>query len=210
MDDKVYLLKIKLLGIEPEIWRRFIVPGNISLDRMHDVIQIVMGWTDSHLHEFTINKKRYTENPETKEEGTDENGRQLLNLVEKDGASFKYFYDFGDGWEHEVTIEDSNYVNPGLMGTPVVCLAGARACPPEDVGGVDGYREFCKVMSSPKHKEYMSYKEWFAEIQGHGEKFDSEEFDIERVNFELKKYLRWSRNRFSLEIRNLISKLENK
>ena len=66
MNERLYLLKIRLLDIEPEIWRRFVAPGSITLDRLHDVIQIVMGWTDSHLHEFVIGKKRYTEYPEFK------------------------------------------------------------------------------------------------------------------------------------------------
>jgi len=69
MSERMYLLKIRLLDIEPEIWRRFVVPASITLDRLHDVIQIVMGWTDSHLHEFKIGKKRYTEYPEYKEDG---------------------------------------------------------------------------------------------------------------------------------------------
>ena len=69
MNERFYLLKIRLLEIEPEIWRRFAVPASISLDRLHDIIQIVMGWTDSHLHEFTFGKKRYTEHPESKEDG---------------------------------------------------------------------------------------------------------------------------------------------
>jgi len=69
MNQRLYLLKIRLFDIEPEIWRRFVVPGDITLDRFHDVIQIVMGWTDSHLHEFAIGKKRYTEYPESKEDG---------------------------------------------------------------------------------------------------------------------------------------------
>ena len=69
MKERFYLLKIQLLDIEPTIWRRFVVPAGITLDRLHDVIQIVMGWTDSHLHEFTIGNKRYTEYPESKEDG---------------------------------------------------------------------------------------------------------------------------------------------
>ena len=69
MNERFYLLKIQLLDIEPTIWRRFVVSASITLDRLHDVIQIVMGWTDSHLHEFTIGKKRYTEYPESKEDG---------------------------------------------------------------------------------------------------------------------------------------------
>ena len=77
MSERCYLLKILLLDIEPSIWRRFVVPASITLDRLHDVIQIVMGWTDSHLHEFTIGNKRYTEYPQSKEDGL-ECGRYRL------------------------------------------------------------------------------------------------------------------------------------
>jgi len=94
MSERMYLLKVRLLDIEHEILRRFVVPASITLDRIHDVIQIVMGWTDSHLHEFTIGKKRYTEYPQER----------------------------GDGLQNEIA-----------------CLDGARACPPEDVGGIPGY-----------------------------------------------------------------------
>ncbi len=80
MSERTYLLKVKLLDIEPEIWRRFVVPASITLDRLHDVIQIVMGWTDSHLHEFTIGKKRYTEYPQGRDDlNSDKRSQLTLN-----------------------------------------------------------------------------------------------------------------------------------
>jgi hypothetical protein len=188
MNDRCYLLKIRLLEIEPEIWRRFVVPGSITLDRLHDVIQIVMGWTDSHLHEFTIGKKRYTEGPESREEGLEESKYCLVELIKQKGRTFSYLYDFGDHWEHELIIEDSRYFDPGLRSS-IECLDGARACSPEDVGGVSGYYEFCEVLENPDHEEYKSYMEWS------GWKYDSERFDKNAVNLELLKYMRWSRDR---------------
>lgn len=195
MNERQYLLKIVLLDIEPDIWRRFVVPGSITLDRLHDVIQIIMGWTDSHLHEFTIGKKRYTEYPESEEFGLECGRYHLGDLIKQNGRTFNYLYDFGDSWMHKVTLEDSRYFNPKLR-SPIKCLEGARACPPEDVGSIPGYYEFCKALKDPDHPEHEDYKIWASGFYGHDGEFDSEAFDIERVTYELYKYLRWSRDRY--------------
>ena len=195
MDERLYLLKIRLLEIEPEIWRRFVVPAGITLDRLHDVIQIVMGWTDSHLHEFTIGKKNYTEYPEEKEQGLECGKYRLGDLIKQRGRTFRYLYDFGDSWEHELVLEDNRYFNPKLQ-TEIECLDGARACPPDDVGGVPGYYEFCKALKDPSHEEHESYKEWVSGFPWYKGEYDGERFDAQKVNHELLKYLRWSRDRF--------------
>ena len=189
MNERLYLLKIQLLDIEPAILRRFVVPASITLDRLHDVIQIVMGWTDSHLHEFTIGNKRYTEYPESKEDGLPCGRYRLGDLIKQKGRTFQYLYDFGGGWEHELVLEESRYFNPELR-TELACLDGQRACPPEDVGGVPGYCEFLNALKDPNHEEHESYTEWS------GGSFDSERFDPESINWELMKYLRWSRDRY--------------
>lgn len=189
MNERLYLLKIQLLDIEPAILRRFVVPASITLDRLHDVIQIVMGWTDSHLHEFTIGDKRYTEYPESKEEGLACGRYRLGDLIKQKGRTFHYLYDFGDGWEHELVLEESRYSHPELR-TELACLDGQRSCPPEDVGGVPGYFEFLNALKDPNHEEHESYTEWS------GGNFDSERFDPESINWELMKYLRWSRDRY--------------
>ena len=189
MNQRFYLLKIQLLDIEPAIWRRFVVPANITLDRLHDVIQIVMGWTDSHLHEFTIGKKRYTEYPESKEDGLISGRYRLGDLIKQKGRTFHYLYDFGDGWEHELVLEESRYFNPQLR-TELACLEGERACPPENVGGVPGYFEFRAALKDPSHAEHDTYMEWS------GGNWDSESFDAGAVSRELTKHLRWSRGRY--------------
>jgi len=189
MNKRFYLLKIRLLDIEPEIWRRFVVPYGISLDRLHDVIQIVMGWTDTHIYEFTIGKKRYTECPEFKDDGLVCGRYRLGDLIKQKGRTFGYLYDFGDNWEHELTIEDSRYFDPELR-LDIACLDGARACPPEDVGGVPGYYNFCEILKDPDHEEYENHTEWI------GGSYDSKKFDIDMVNWELMKYLNWSRDRY--------------
>ena len=195
MNERHYLLKIRLLEIEPEIWRRFVVPGGITLDRLHDVIQIVMGWQDYHLHQFTIGRKRYTENPESREDGIEDGRYRLVELIRQKGRTFDYLYDFGDDWEHELVVEDSRYFNPALQ-SAIACLDGARACPPEDVGGVTGFFEFCSVLKDPSHEEHENYRQWYTGFPWYDGVFDSERFDVEKVNFELLRYLHWSRDRF--------------
>lgn len=188
MNERCYLIKIELLNIEPAIWRRFVVPASITLDRLHDVIQIVMGWTDSHLHEFTIGNKRYTEYPESKEDGLACGKYRLGNLIKQKGRTFRYLYDFGDSWEHELVLEDCRYFNPGLR-TPLACLEGERSGPPEDVGGVPGYLEFLNALKNPNHEQHEDYTEWS------GDRFDSEQFDPDLINWELMRYLLWTRDR---------------
>ena|SRR5208337_1668094 len=109
MKRHLYVLKVALADIKPEIWRRFVVPSDITLDRLHDIIQIVMGWTDSHLHEFIIGEKRYTEYRESPEDGEEDGLYRLGNLVKCKGTSFEYHYDFGDSWRHHIILENTNY-----------------------------------------------------------------------------------------------------
>ena len=184
---KFYQVKIQLLHIEPAIWRRLVLASHIPLDRLHDIIQIAMGWNDCHLHEFTIGKKRYTERPQSKGEEI-EAMFVLSDLVKKKGTTFRYLYDFGDYWEHEITLENSRYPEEDMQ-TIVTCLDGERACPPENTGGIPGYLNFCEAIKDPKHPEHEDFLDW------HGGQFDSEAFDKESVNQQFVKYLRWSRER---------------
>ncbi len=188
MSEQFFLLRIGLLNIKPEIWRRFVVPADISLDRLHDVIQIVMGWRDSHLHEFTIKNQGYTEYPEEEADGLPCGDYRLKDLINRRGQTFGYLYDFGDSWDHELKIEKTRYPAQD-MHFGIECLDGARACPQEDVGGIGGYCEFCEALKDPEHEEHESYMRWC------GGNYDSEKFDIDAVNWELTKYQRWSRDR---------------
>ncbi len=197
MKEKFYLLKIAMMEIEPEIWRRFVVPANLSLDRLHDVIQILMGWKDSHLHEFNFAHNRYVETfdedfdgEETKTEGTE----RLNKLFKKKGDSCDYVYDFGDSWSHTITLEDANY-QLREDDCEICCLDGARACPPEDVGGISGYEEFCQAMKKPKTKKHEAMALWSMGFQPTGKKFDPEYFDLNDINDTLGWFVRWSRPR---------------
>ena len=188
MDERYYLLRIELLDIEPAIWRRVIVPASITLDRLHDVIQIAMGWADHHLHSFIVGKNSYIEYPEFKEDGLPCGKYRIGDLIKQKGRTFQYDYDFGDCWEHKITLEESRY-ELSRDEIPLMCVEGERACPPEDVGGTPGYEEFCKAIKDTNHKEHDSFLEWY------GESYDSELFDTDYINYELGKYLRWSRDR---------------
>lgn len=184
-----YMLKITLDGIKPRIWRTFSVPGEITLDRLHDVIQIVMGWQESHLHCFHIAGQRYTEDSEDQDmDGLDEGAFRLCDLVPRAKTKLKYEYDFGDSWHHTLVVDYIQKV-PEKHRACVACMEGKRSCPPEDVGGTDGYEEFLQAIRNPRHEEYDRYLEWV------GGKFDPELFDRRAVNLELLKYARSARPR---------------
>lgn len=183
-----FLLKITLAEASPEIWRKFVVPKSISLDRLHDVIQIVMGWQDYHQYEFVFGEKHFTEFPQKGDTFKFSSRAILGNLVKRKGATFSYIYDWGDDWEHKLVVEETK-VDPRLIREPLFCTAGERVCPPEDVGGILGYQEFCEAMSKSKHPRHKELKEWY------GKPLDAESFNLTLVNQELVKYWRWSRDR---------------
>ncbi|PQQ39646.1 plasmid pRiA4b ORF-3 family protein [Photorhabdus laumondii] len=199
MNEKFYQLKITLTDSKPAIWRRFVVPASISFDRLHDVIQIVMGWQDSHLHEFRIGKLRLTEMPESPSDSKEEDLYRLIDLIKQKGRSFTYLYDFGDGWEHEIILENSQYPANDLP-LPFYCLDGARACPFEDTGGIDGYENLIAILNDPDHEEYAETRQWISELLelDEDEYFDFEQFPINNINAFLALYYRWSRDRYHL------------
>jgi len=146
-EPSLLTLTIELRGSKPRIWRRLRVPGDLTLDVVHRVFQAVMGWSDSHLHRFqpgigkSYNQPYFiTEFDEGEgEEGTREDGVRLDQVLQAPGDRLTYLYDFGDGWEHRVTLES---LAPSKSGTrDPVCLGGARGCPPEDVGGIHGHHQ---------------------------------------------------------------------
>jgi hypothetical protein len=178
----IYQFKIALDYITPSIWRRFLVSSNITLDRLHDTIQIVMGWTNSHLHMFEINGQRYSDHQyEDFEEldTVDERDIRLRKIIGHEGLRFQYEYDFGDGWRHTLRLEQILPPDPGRH-LPV-CLEGKRACPPEDVGGIGGYGNFLEAIRDPEHEEHDEYLTWV------GGKYNPNAFDLELVNRQLRK-----------------------
>ncbi len=180
----IYQLKITLRRSSPPIWRRIQVPADIRLDMLHTVIQGVMGWSDYHLHEFTDNVRdrrnspRYgVPEPEALfglPEMQDERKFRLNQLLTAPKQKIVYEYDFGDSWEHDVLLE--KILPPDPDARYPRCIKGARACPPEDVGGVWGYQGFLEAMADPQHEEHEQYVEWI------GDTFDPEAFDVDAVN----------------------------
>lgn len=174
-------LRIELKYTDPPIWRLITVPDAITLVQLHQVIQVTMGWCDCHLHEYRIGGLRYgVPDPHW---GGDPNlineRRKRLTSVLKDERQFSYLYDFGDDWEHRVTLEDRT--TPDKPQRFAVCLAGENACPPEDIGGVPGFEYFKVVMADPSHQEHDQMREWYSLD------FDPQHFDIDEVNTELKR-----------------------
>lgn len=174
----VYQLKVTLLESLPPIWRRIHVPANISLSTLHQVLQEAMGWQDCHLHQFIADGEHYgVPHPDDWEPIRDERRVRLNALLRAPKDRLDYQYDFGDGWDHRVVLEK---VVPGETLEHPRCLAGRRACPPEDSGGVWGYEEFLQAIGDPGHPEHETYVEWI------GGEFDPAAFDVGEVNERLR------------------------
>lgn len=178
---QIYQIKVALDNIRPPIWRRILVPGNTTLLKLHDILQIVMGWEDYHLHMFTIEGLIYG-NPADDEYGDlgtiNEASHKLRQVIHYEGQRFSYEYDFGDSWDHTLLVE--KILSPQAGVRYPICLKGKRACPPEDVGGVWGYENFLEAIRDPSHDEHEEYLEWV------GGEFDPEAFDLDEINSRLR------------------------
>ena len=175
-----FFLTVTLSEVSPPVWRRLRVAAELTLRDLHHVLQIALGWTDSHLHEFEISRKRYGMPDPAEDFGEpalDERHYPLHRLLRKD-SRFEYHYDFGDSWRHAIVVEDA--VSLGANARKAECLAGARACPPEDCGGAYGYAELLEALGDPSNERHAELAEWV------GPHFDPEEFDLASVNRELR------------------------
>lgn len=177
----IYQIKITLDRIRPPIWRRMQVPGDIALGTLHQIIQSVMGWEDCHLHEFRIDRDRYSpmiDDDFDMDLTADDSKVKLCDVVTREKAKFNYVYDFGDDWYHTLTVEkkvpaDSDVEYP-------ICLTGKRACPPEDCGGPWGYKEILEAQQHPDDPRYAELLEWAGN-------FDPEAFNLDAVNTRLRR-----------------------
>ena len=183
---EVYQFRVALLEVAPPVWRTIQVPATYSFWDLHVAIQDSMGWLDYHLHRFHVNRPGTGDVVQIgiPDEDAFEGDEPILpgwevpiaRYFTRLGAVTKYEYDFGDGWEHAVTLEAILPRQKGIRYPR--CLAGARACPPEDCGGVGGYENLMAVMGDPTHEEYESTLQWL------GGRFDPERFDARRVTFD--------------------------
>ena len=173
---QVYQLRIDLRGVKPKVWRRVLVPGTMTLAQLHHVIQAAMGWRNSHLHEFIIDEQRYGDpDPGWDEEGGVISDHKVTVAKAMRGCgSARYIYDFGDDWDHKLTLEPpaARYLG---MKMPV-CTDGKSACPPEDCGGPYGYAHFLEAVADPKHPEHAELIEWV------GRPWDAAAFSIDGAN----------------------------
>jgi hypothetical protein len=178
-DSRSCTLKVTLDDIEPPIWRRLEVPASVTLARLHDLLQVALGWTNSHLHVFEIGDQRIAI-PYDLEQLTDgqiTRSARLVTLgdvVDHGVRRFAYEYDFGDSWHHTVEIEEVRDERDGDGGAR--CLDGARSCPPEDCGGTGGYVRLLEILFDPMHPEFDEMRHWVS--RG----FEPERFDRRAVN----------------------------
>ena len=179
---EIYQFKISLQAIKPRIWRQIQVPSSYSFWDLHVAIQDAMGWMDDHLHVFRVPHPSSTEvvligGPDEYEpQGLPRWEVAISGYFSMDNNFAEYEYDFGDNWQHDVVLEktlprDTDVEYPR-------CLAGERACPLEDCGGVVGYQELLEAILNPNHEEHKRMLEW---VDG---AFDPESFDPKQVSFD--------------------------
>ena len=173
-----FILHVQLepLHFNPPIWRRLLVSGDCTLRKLHHFIQAAMGWHSCHLHEFSDGIRRYLPlDAEFHDPEAQDDRKYKLRRLLKEGDRLRYVYDFGDTWQHVIAVET---VEPSsITGTWCEVLDGARACPPEDVGGVPGYLQFLDAIhKQPLSEEGRQALEWV------GGSFDAELFDRRAAN----------------------------
>jgi len=166
----VLRLRLSLRETEPEVWRRVVVQSDLTLHGLHRVFQILMQWYDYHLYVFTVGNRRFEDGRIEEAEGEDARGVTIGSLGLTEGDSLLYEYDFGDGWEHDVVVEELGPWKE-TMWLPWV-LEGANAAPPEDAGGPFGFQELKDALADSAHPEHDSYREWA------GEEYDPHEFNV--------------------------------
>jgi hypothetical protein len=177
--QEIYQIKVTLLDTDPPIWRRLLVPADLTLDQLHHVLQLAMGWEDCHLHEFRIGQQRFGKpdpmeralgGPRTASERT----ARLCNVLTRAGAKAVYTYDFGDSWDHQIVVEKRLAPEPGRAYP--TCLAGERHGPPEDCGGIPGFYNLLEAIRDPEHEQHEELLDWL------GGNFDPDAFSVDEVN----------------------------
>jgi hypothetical protein len=179
----IFVFRIILADSTPRIWRKLRVPGYFTLADLHKAVQIAFGWTDSHLHSFTIGSADYVMDSEMDqdfyaEECFSEADHRLDDLGLEEKQIFSYLYDFGDSWEHKITVSEILPFQEDQAAP--LCLGGKNAGPLEDSGGVWGYAEMLEILQDPSSEDYQETLDWTGDI-------DPLAFDLEEINRHLKK-----------------------
>jgi hypothetical protein len=186
----IYQFKVTLKDIEPPIWRRVQVPAKYSFWDLHVAIQDAMGWLDYHLHAFRIHRPHKSKMIEIGIPDDEVADNVVLpgwdipisDYFTEPGKAASYEYDFGDGWEHEVLIEGILLKKKGSKYPR--CIAGERACPPEDCGSVPGYYRLLDIIRNPNHDEYQETIDW---LKGHVKNYypyEPDDFNPGQVRFD--------------------------
>jgi hypothetical protein len=176
---EVFQLKVTLLGTMPPIWRQLLVPANMTLAQLHNVLQDAMGWQDCHMHEFCAGRRRIGQpDPEDRFMGVpsveNERAVHLSDVLSRVRAKITYTYDFGDSWEHGIMLEKRLPADPGS--TYPVCIGGERACPPEDCGGIPGFCDLLDALADPANERHEELLDWLEDD------YDPDAFSIDDVN----------------------------
>ncbi|WP_028314602.1 plasmid pRiA4b ORF-3 family protein [Desulfatibacillum aliphaticivorans] len=172
---QVYQIKVSLKNIRPPIWRRLLVTSDTTLPRFHMIIQNAMGWQNGHDHVFEIEKMEFGVNdPYDPTSPKDETKIRLSKIVNREGQRFKYIYDYGDYWEHEVLVEKILPLEKGESYPQ--CIKGKRACPPEDVGGPPGYQDLLEALESPEETDNVELLDIVEDD------WDPDHFDLSEAN----------------------------
>jgi Plasmid pRiA4b ORF-3-like protein len=171
-------LKLSLRGVsKPPVWRRLLVPADMRLDRLHDVVRTSMGWTDTHLHVFSTAAGDYGV-PDPELGFRNERTARLGRFLNQQGDRIQYKYDFGDGWEHDLVLEKR--LDPEPKAQIPACLAGKGACPPEDCGGPWGYADLKETLDDPRHDDHADMLDWLG--LDSAEHFDPGACDLVEIN----------------------------
>ena len=163
VSERVARLRIELRELEPKIWRRIDMPLSATLEALHEAIQMTMGWTFSHLWEFEIDGRSY--GVPSFREFDDEpviykaRGLRLGTAIGRGAERFVCVYDYGDNWRHDLIVEEVRDGDPKIVYPAFV--DGARRCPPEDVGGPDGFMDFLEAILDPAHEEQLAMLNWY-------------------------------------------------
>jgi hypothetical protein len=180
---KTFQFKIQLAGTEnPVVWRRLLVPEDISFDEFHMAIQAVFGWDSSHMYQFSAkgwgSKPYYQLLDHYSDSGDERDSEDYLigEVFKRAGQKYTYIYDFGDDWKHEILLEKTT----GEQVFAPHCIGGEGACPPEDCGGVHGYYRMVDIVNNPSHQEHKEMRGWMGIPKGG--KWDVNAFDLEAAN----------------------------
>lgn len=183
--NEIATLRIELIDTDPPIWRQLEVPTSITLKVLHDVVQAAMIWDDQHLWELRLGEQRYGRPmpgddwggpPTIKAESV-----RLREILKPRKIVLDYTYDFGDSWEHRLTFTDVRLGDPDVEYPRLI--AGERAAPPEDCGGLPGFYNALDVLADPQHADHAEMTEWFGD-------YDPEDMDEEIVGFALSRIAR--------------------